>query len=338
MPFQESPDELVDFLRRVPLFSDLDDEERAMLQGVLRRSTFMEGQVIFRQGGPADGLYVIVDGEVSVCRRLPGDDEVTICTLGPREVLGDMAFIDRQLRSASARARKPTRAYFLDSAWFNARWAQFDPAAFKMLYRIALILCARLRGTNREMMLEFPEVDRDGGERRISSSDLPPPAVDARAMGTVDRPLLRLLPIFREFTDAELVELSTRARRRDIPRGQVLFNEGDPGASCFITLRGAVEVSMHRGEKKRLAILGPGRMFGQVALIDGGGRSATCMAREHAVLLELEHEMVAQAFAAKDPIAFKLMNVVLHTLIGAQRDADAALTRLAALRQADRSD
>lgn len=308
-----------------------------MLQGVMRRAMFMEDQVIFRQGASADGLYVIVDGEVAVCRRLPGDDEVTICTLGPGEVLGDMAFIDRQLRSASARARKATRAYFLDSAWFNARWTQFDLAAFKMLNRIALILCARLRDTNREMMLEYPEAEPDSYDRLRLTSDLPPPR-EARALGTVDRPLLRLLPIFREFTDAELAELSKRGHRHDVPRGQVLFNEGDPGSSCFITLRGAVEVSMRRGEKKRLAILGPGRMFGQVALIDGGGRSATCTAREHAVLLELEHEMVSQAFAAKDPIAFKLMSVVLHTLIGAQRDADAALTRLAALRQAERWD
>lgn len=324
----QPPDELAAILRRVLLFSDLNDSERAVLQGLFRPVFFKAGELLFRQGAPADGLYLIAEGLVVVSVRLPGDDEVQLDTLGAGDLVGDMALIDRQARSASARAIEETHAWFLDYPWFDAQRAQFGRSAFKVLRRLALILCARLRDTNREMAVDLP---LGGADPRAEASELPPG--NARKISIRDQPLLRFLPIFRDFSDTELVALTKRMRRLDLPRGQLLFTEGEPGASCFVTLRGAVEVSMHRGEKHRLAILGPGKMFGQVALLDGGERSATCKVRESAALLELEQEEIARIFAEEGPVAFKLMGILLHTLIGAQREADAALARRAALKK-----
>lgn len=327
-PRMPSKDELVALLCRVPLFSDLDESERAVLTSLMRPLVFKAGDILFRQGAPADGLYVIAEGRVAILVRIPGDDEVALTTLGPDEVLGDMALVDRKSRSASARAVTGTRAWFLDGRWFDAQRAQLEPSSFKMLRRLALLLCSRLRQTTQDMVEVLPP----GGVSATEHGEAPP-LTNTRPAGTREGPLLRFLPIFREFSDVELMTLARRTHRQDLPRGRVVFTEGEPGASVFIIVWGAVEVSVQRGEKQRLSILGPGKMFGHVALLDGGRRSATCKIRENAVLLRLDKVEIDRFFEEGGPIAFKLMDLLLHTLIGAQRDADAALARLIALEQ-----
>jgi CRP-like cAMP-binding protein len=90
---------------------------------------------------------------------------------------------------------------------------------------------------------------------------------------------LRASPIFRDLSPAELALLAPAFRQRTWTRGQVLLTEGQPpgpdSAALFI-LSGTVAVSARgRGE---LADLGPGQMIGLIALVDGGPRSATCVA------------------------------------------------------------
>jgi uncharacterized protein YhbP (UPF0306 family) len=71
------------------------------------------GDLIARQGGPADKLIVIVEGEVEVLRDVGGKEEV-IATLGPGELYGELAIMRDQPREASLRAAKPTRFLALE--------------------------------------------------------------------------------------------------------------------------------------------------------------------------------------------------------------------------------
>jgi CRP-like cAMP-binding protein len=124
------------------------------------------------------------------------------------------------------------------------------------------------------------------------------------------------------FSDCSQRDLQTIARVvRDIPHraDTVIAREGEPGVGLFIILDGTAEVSIG-GRKK--ATLGPGDFFGEIALLDGGPRTATVTAKTDVNLLGLT-EWVFRGLMAEHPgIALK----TLQQMAGRLRSATNAAT------------
>lgn len=79
---------------------------------------------------------------------------------------------------------------------------------------------------------------------------------------------------------------------------------------------------MQRGEmRSRLALLGPGRLFGELPLLDGGPRSATVQVREDALLLELGRDAFERLSQGGTRTAFKVLEAVNRNLVAAQQRA-----------------
>ena len=76
----------------------------------------------------------------------------------------------------------------------------------------------------------------------------------------------------------EHVAAGTRTRR--FRRGEIIFHAGDPGDALFIIVSGEVKIALpsEEGDEAILAILRPGDVFGELALLDGAPRSATASA------------------------------------------------------------
>ena len=103
-----------DFLREIPLFAHLQPGALAEVQLVARPFQVEAGTMLFRQGEPSDGLYLIKRGEVAISRRVPGDELVTLAVRGPGSVVGEMSLLDHNPRSAHAIAA--TRVQAISSA------------------------------------------------------------------------------------------------------------------------------------------------------------------------------------------------------------------------------
>src|SRR5207248_7876951 len=71
-------------------------------------------------------------------------------------------------------------------------------------------------------------------------------------------------------------------RPRAYRRGEVVFHQGDPGEALHVVRQGRVKIVLlsESGEEAVLGLLGPGDVFGEMALLDGGPRSATIVALE----------------------------------------------------------
>ncbi len=113
--------------------------------------------------------------------------------------------------------------------------------------------------------------------------------------------------------------------------GQAVFNQGDKGFSCFVILAGQVDVEGDAGRARRkLATLEAGAMFGEVALLDHGRRSASCVAGPHGcVLAELRSSEFDMIFSAGNSFAYKLLDMIAVQVVRNLRSASAQLRDLA---------
>ena len=101
--------------------------------------------------------------------------------------------------------------------------------------------------------------------------------------------LLGRVPLFAELSADELERIGQVAVPRRFPDGTRVFHEGDAGDACYIVREGACRVTReHRdGRAITLANLGPGAIFGELAMFDGGIRSASVEAVGDTELLAL---------------------------------------------------
>ncbi len=117
--------------------------------------------------------------------------------------------------------------------------------------------------------------------------------------------------------------LLERSRRRSFGRGEVVFHRGDPadvihfiGKGCF-----AVRIATPLGDTAVLAILGPGEMFGEIALLQAGGlRSATVSALEPAVTRSIR-KIDFEAIQDRHPEVTQLLVVTLAGQVRRLSDA-----------------
>ena len=92
------------FLRKIPLFADLPEEDLKRLCEMAEEVRLAPGQVLFEEGSPGDRAYVILEGELEVIKASPERD-VLLAARGPGEVIGEMALLENQSRIATVRAK-----------------------------------------------------------------------------------------------------------------------------------------------------------------------------------------------------------------------------------------
>jgi CRP-like cAMP-binding protein len=84
--------------------------------------------------------------------------------------------------------------------------------------------------------------------------------------------LLRGVPLFSHCSNKELIELSSLTTTLRMPAGKVVVRQGEPGKEFIVIVEGKATVSI---DDQAVATLGPGDFFGEIALLDGGPRTAT---------------------------------------------------------------
>ncbi len=130
---------------------------------------------------------------------------------------------------------------------------------------------------------------------------------------------LAKVPLFSDCSNRDLQTISRVVKDIDHRAGTVIAREGEPGVGLFVIVDGEAEVTI--GGKKK-ATLGPGEFFGEIALLDGGPRTATVTAITDVKLLGLT-EWVFRGLMQEHPsIAIK----TLQQMAGRLRSATKAAT------------
>ena len=103
--------------------------------------------------------------------------------------------------------------------------------------------------------------------------------------------LLKNVPFFADMPEGEFSVVAAKLRQRTVPAGEIIVRQGGSGSSLFLVARGVIRVSRQEGGASRdLATLIAGEFFGEMALLHGTRRTATCRAMTPCALHELRRE------------------------------------------------
>jgi CRP-like cAMP-binding protein len=111
--------ERVLFLRRVPLFADLQPAELKQVAAIAQERLFSDGETICRQGEAGEEMFIVISGEARVVLDAEGGQSRDLARRRPGEVVGEMAIISQEPRMASVLAAGQVRLLSIDRRSFE---------------------------------------------------------------------------------------------------------------------------------------------------------------------------------------------------------------------------
>ena len=318
--------ETVDFLATVPLLKGQQEPDLVELARVMRRRTLRKGQIVWRQGDDASEMLVIVNGALSALLDMPGDRTVEVARAGPGETVGEIGLLGGEGRATSIRATEAATVLALGKLDFTALVAGQRPSAFSLRRRLALLLTTRIRTQLRHLAVSL------GGEIAEPAAEVcPRESADLEDCRAPDSKYVRRMATFHDFEPVALWGFLTSGRYVMCPAGRLLLAEGAPSPAYYLTINGAVEQVLVRGDRRiRVGLAGPGKAFGYEGLIDGGHSPVTAVARERACLLVVPHDLFMKLFNGEDAVSRGFLDAIQKDQVITLRETLRPFTRLAA--------
>jgi CRP-like cAMP-binding protein len=161
----------------------------------------------------------------------------------------------------------------------------------------------------------------------VERRDLGRPILDGAAPGSRLRDQLARVPLFADLDGSTLEDLAARMTVKRVQREGWVITQEDAGEALFVVLSGRVKVVRFgdSGREVILAILRPGEFFGEMALLDGGPRSADVVALEDTTLGALGRDAFLRHIESRPRTAVRIMK----ELSGRLRRANETIAGLA---------
>jgi len=130
-----------DILRRVPIFADLSETELQFLAERAVPRTYTKGELVFSEGDPCTGLFVIESGRLRIFKSSPGGREQVLTVEGPGSSVAELPVFDGGTYPASTSAVDNARVYFISRPDFHSLCLVHPQVPLKVLK----VVGARLR-------------------------------------------------------------------------------------------------------------------------------------------------------------------------------------------------
>jgi CRP-like cAMP-binding protein len=254
---------------------------RAFFESAGREEGFAAGTTIFAENEKAsrillkrDKMYLLLEGQVGLTAKGKPVGSVKV-----GEIFGEMAAISESPRSATAVAHTDVRVLSVDDKQLNAG-LQSKPEFALMLMSIMI---NRLRGMI-SRLLGTPTASADAGkETRVFDKTM----LAALAQGLGEQNTVRY------------------------DRGKVIMVQGQAGAFMYVVLEGRVAISLRGTVVERV---GPGGVFGEMALIDQSPRAANAVADSDCALLAFNRNVFLNLVKSEPSFGIALLSATAERL------------------------
>jgi CRP/FNR family transcriptional regulator, cyclic AMP receptor protein len=134
--------------------------------------------------------------------------------------------------------------------------------------------------------------------------------------GLTPQALLGLHPFFSALAPGDVLKFLARTHCRSVGAGRTIFRKDDPGDGLYGIVAGEVAFTIGSRDGKGLIlnVLGPGQFFGEIALLDGGGRSATALTRSACRLLFIPRREFLSFFAERSDAMMQIIALLCARL------------------------
>ena len=150
-----SHDQQTEFLKRVPLFHGIEANLVSSLAGIMTIRQFKADSFLCHKGEPGNATFILGKGQVEVLTQSKNGEK--LCTLGPGHVIGEVALLDGQPRSASLQAKDDVTAFVLMREDFSRLLSAQNKGCMRLLDNIVQAIAMRVRVVNDQYIDMFSQ-------------------------------------------------------------------------------------------------------------------------------------------------------------------------------------
>jgi len=140
-------EDTIALLRRVPVFSDLGEEELRRVADVAVPRQFGAGHAVFREGDESDTCYIVRSGHARAVREHSDGRSLTLANFGPGDIFGELSMFDDERRSATVETLEDTEAIAILGADMRRLLREHSELAVKLIGALG----RRLRESNERL-------------------------------------------------------------------------------------------------------------------------------------------------------------------------------------------
>lgn len=294
---------------------------------------FAVGDVILHQGTYSHGLYIILEGEVSVIAKVLGEGTSHIATLTQGYFLGEISLLEKKPCPTSNIANTPVKCLVISEIYFAMLSVVYPETKYHLNKAIAEEMIKRLKllyKKNTSYITDAHMVSKSIFKKFINSmskSEIIPfekIGLELKFENIIKNQL------FQSFSEEELKKLFQKVSFINASKHCAIMETGSLEKSCYIILRGAVQSSfIEQKVLAKLSVLGPLSLLFNISFLNPEEASIiryeTC---EHSILMKLSEEQL-MSIKKNDPILwFKLYEIICISLVELVRAADKLYIRL----------
>jgi len=297
-------------LRGLPVFQHMRDEQIFRLSKFVRVEHTEPAAYLFHENDRSMDFYVVRDGAIEIRKDTPFGPQI-LAAIQPGQILGEMNFIDRSVRSSDAVAIAAASCYTFSFSAIDQVMDHDKEIAVALHWTFWRSLTEKVRDANEQLKSFFQEEAKKSPGRKKAEVAAERELVEVRSEEKVD--------LFRErgLSAAEMKLLATFSAEERFRAGSTIFREGDGGDKLFIVLNGRVRISKFIpgvGEEA-LAVLDRGDFFGEMALIDDQPRSADAKAHEtDATVLSIDRATLNEILSMDPHASLQFLNLLCRMI------------------------
>ncbi len=237
-----------------PFLKALVPEHRAVVLQGAEEKTFSAGEIVFREGAPANRFYLIQEGRLALETHVPGNGEVQITCIGPGQVLGWSWLVPPYVWHFQARAVEVAQVIVLDGGHLLVASEQDHYLGYELMKAIGkLILDVLLLAHQRWL--------ETGHHPVLCTDELPPSAASGPGVSMATR--LAEHAFFHGMPAHHLATLADLAVVKEYEPRQTLFQTGDLAEGLYVIERGRLLLeARYAGSSVPVHVYGPGQAVG----------------------------------------------------------------------------
>ncbi|GAB4535046.1 MAG: hypothetical protein Kow0063_18830 [Anaerolineae bacterium] len=136
------------------VFEDLQENEIQALATLAEEEQYKPGEFIFHEGGPANKLYLLLEGrvEMMMATNAEGTKQAIVMTVGPGEIFGWSSLVEPHRLTASARCATRVRVVAITATGLRALMTMSCSLGYRLMQKGCQIASARLRATRMQLL------------------------------------------------------------------------------------------------------------------------------------------------------------------------------------------